>query len=359
MSDRRSFLAGMLAAGLCPSPTWADAGSPEFVAAARAPDGRHLLFGLSGRGEAVFRFPLPGRGHAAAAHPRRPESVVFARRPGTFAIVFDCRSGRPRFRLETPDGRHFYGHGTYSADGELLFTTENDYSSARGVIGVWDASGGYVRVGELPSGGIGPHDMDLMPDGRSLVVANGGIETHPLSGRARLNLATMSPNLSYIGLSGGITDQVELEPVHRRNSIRHLSVGRDGTVAFAMQWQGDPSRRPPLLGIHARGEPARLLAASPGDHARMQGYAGSIAMAESGRLVAITSPRGGVLQVFDAAAGACLRQFRSPDVCGVSRTETGFAFTTGTGVVAGIDGTAEVWRRERDCQWDNHLVRVS
>lgn len=359
MADRRSFLAGMLAAGICSNPTWAESGSPDFLAAARVPGGRHALFGLSERGEAVFRLLLPGRGHAAAAHPYRPEAVVFARRPGTFAFVLDCRSGRLRSRLETPSGRHFYGHGTYSVDGSLLFTTENDFSSARGVIGVWDASGGYARIGEMPSGGIGPHDMDVMPDGRWLVVANGGIETHPNSGRARLNLATMSPNLSYLNLSGEIVDQVELEPAYRRNSIRHLSVGYDGTVAFAMQWQGDPSKRPPLLGIHRPGQSARLLVASSGDHARMQGYVGSVATAGDGRSIAITSPLGGVLQIFGIGRDVYVGQFQSPDICGVCRSETGFALTTGTGLVAGIDGTLEVWRREQDCQWDNHLVRVS
>ena len=151
---------------------------------------------VAGKGAITFRIDLPGRGHAAAAHPNRPEAIAFARRPGTFAIILDCLSGKPVNLVEAPPNRHFCRHGAYSADGELLFTTENDFSQSLGVVGVWDASKGYVRIGEMSSGGVGPHDMHLMADGQTLVVANGGIETHPDSGRTKLNLQTMRPNLS-------------------------------------------------------------------------------------------------------------------------------------------------------------------
>jgi hypothetical protein len=57
------------------------------------------------------------------------------------------------------------------------------------VIGVRDASAGYRHIGELPSHGIGPHDLALLSDERTLVVANGGIRTHPDRRREELNLA--------------------------------------------------------------------------------------------------------------------------------------------------------------------------
>ena len=82
---------------------------------------------VAGKGAITFRIDLPGRGHAAAAHPNRPEAIAFARRPGTFAIILDCLSGKPVNLVEAPPNRHFCRHGAYSADGELLFTTENDF----------------------------------------------------------------------------------------------------------------------------------------------------------------------------------------------------------------------------------------
>lgn len=358
MTSRRNFLAGLLAAGLCPRSSWADAGSPAYLAAARRPDGAYALCGLSDGGAAVFELPLPGRGHAAAAHPARPEAVAFARRPGTFALVIDCAAGRQVAALTAPRGRHFYGHGAFSPDGSLLFTTENDYEAAQGVIGVWDAARAYRRVAEFPSGGVGPHELRLMGDGATLVIANGGIETHPDSGRTKLNLATMRPNLSYVTLDGRLLDQVEPPAEWRRNSIRHLALGEDGLVAAALQWEGDGSEHPPLLALHRRGGALAHLAAPREAHRQMQGYAGSIAICRKTNEVAITSPRGGAVQVFDLAGGRFLRMFRHPDLCGVSEAPAGFVVTAGTGSIRGLSGADIVWTAEHRSRWDNHLVKV-
>ncbi|QQA43807.1 DUF1513 domain-containing protein [Pelagovum pacificum] len=356
MTTRRGFLAGLAAAASFPRPTWADAGSPAYLAAAQVPDGSYRLFGLTAAGERLFDLPLPDRGHAAAAHPTRPEAVAFARRPGTFALVIDCATGTEKARLESPEGRHFYGHGAFSSDGHTLFTPENDYEAGQGVIGVWDTRADYTRIDEFPSGGVGPHDARLMPDHETLVVANGGIDTHPDSGRTKLNIPLMEPNLTYVTLDGRILEQVELDRALHKNSIRHLAVSPDGQVAFAMQWQGDVADNPPLVGLHRRGEAARLLIAPDEAHRRMEGYAGSVAL--SGGVVAITSPRGGLAQRFDAETGAFLGQHASADVCGVSAAGTGFALTTGTGLVEGIDADRTAWQARHDCRWDNHLVAI-
>ncbi|HBM41824.1 MAG TPA: DUF1513 domain-containing protein, partial [Sulfitobacter sp.] len=63
-----------------------------------------------------------------------------------------------------------------------------------------------------------------LPGGDTLVVANGGIDTHPDSGRAKLNIPTMRPNLTYIN-DRRILEQIELPHDMHRNSIRHLAVG--------------------------------------------------------------------------------------------------------------------------------------
>ncbi len=359
MTSRRSFLGGLLATGLCPRPSWADAGSPACLSAAQIPDGSYRLAGLSGDGDIIFTLPLPGRGHAAAAHPTRPEAVGFARRPGTFAFVLNCVSGQATTQLTAPTGRHFYGHGTYFADGTLLFTTENDFEAGAGVIGVWDVTQGYGRIGEFSSGGIGPHDIKLMPGGGGLVIANGGIETHPDMGRSKLNLATMRPNLSYVSTTGTILEQVELPQDQHRNSIRHLATGADGLVAFGMQWQGDTAQNPALLGLHRPGEKVRLLRADAREHRRLQGYVGSVAMSADGTQLAATSPRGGIVQVFDIASGAPSGTHEMPDVCGLSTGRAQFLFTSGTGAVGTIDHEAPRVLARPDCAWDNHLVDIA
>ncbi|WP_226689646.1 DUF1513 domain-containing protein [Ruegeria arenilitoris] len=356
MPSRRQFLAGLAATSLSPLRGWAAVGSPDYLAAALFPDGSYRLAGLDTGGNILFSIPLPARGHAAAAHPHSAQAVAFARRPGTFAVVIDCATGTEVTRLNAPHGRHFYGHGVFSPDGTRLFTTENDYDSGDGVIGVWNTDS-YTRIGEFTSGGIGPHDMRLMPDGQTLVIANGGIETHPETGRTKLNLPTMQPRLTYLDLSGTVLEQVELPRALHKNSIRHLAVRHDGMVAFAMQWQGDKVHHPPLLGLHRRGEAPRLLSAPDAAQSTLQGYAGSVAFAGDETTVAITCPRGNALHRFDAANGQLNGDFPLEDVCGLGPGPKGFVFTTGTGIVGELTSTPRISARP-DCHWDNHLIPI-
>lgn len=357
MTTRRSVLGGIVAASAFPSATWADAGAPAYLAAAREADGGYALFGLSAGGGDLFRIPLPDRGHAAAAHPSAPEAVAFARRPGQFAVVIDCISGRATHRLSAPPGRHFYGHGTFAENGELLCTTENDIETGEGRVGLWSRTDRYRRVGEISSGGTGPHDITTLADDSTLVVANGGIRTHPDTGRGKLNLDTMRPNLSYLKTNGTTADQVELEPELRRNSIRHLALGPGGLVAFAMQWQGDPADALPLLGLHRPGEAPRLLSADLPEQIAMQGYAGSIAFDPAGDVVAITSPRGGRVHLFDTS-GAFRTSVRRPDVCGIATAAGGFIVTDGFGGVLSVNADRMQPLRGQNRSWDNHLIAI-
>ncbi|EBA01870.1 hypothetical protein RB2150_00040 [Rhodobacterales bacterium HTCC2150] len=355
-AGRRQFIAGLLATGLVPKPTWADAGSPSFLSAAALPDGTYVLCGIDADLTITFQLPLPARGHAAAAHPLKPEAVAFARRPGTFAIVIDCTTGVQKAIMNAPAGRHFYGHGAFSADGTLLYTTENDYEAGRGRIGVWDVASGYVRIDEWVSGGIGPHDIKRLPNSHVLVVANGGIDTHPESGRTKLNIPTMKPNLSYVQ-DGTVIESVELPPEMHKNSIRHLAVSQGGQVAFGMQWQGDGIPQS-LVGHHALGRVITLMQASPDQIRDMQGYVGSIAFAHDGATIVVTSPRGNTVQRFDAASAQILGSRSVIDVCGVAATVNGLMLTAGTGQLASLTAAGKLFSRSEAVQWDNHLIPI-
>lgn len=355
MATRRQFLAGMLATGLIPAPSWADAGAPRFLTAAKTPTGAHVLVGLRDDLIEAFRLPLQTRGHAATAHPTRPLAVAFARRPGTYALIIDCLSGKVSAQLDAPEGRHFYGHGAFSPSGDLLFTAENDYENARGLIGIWDARQGYKRAGECDSGGIGPHEIALMPDGETLVIANGGIETHPESGRAKLNIPMMRPNLAYCTLDGTLTEVVEPEPDMRRNSIRHLAVAADGTVSFGMQWQGDQRQVVPLVGTHRRGAELTLMQADPNLWQQMQGYVGSVAISEDGHQVAVTSPRGNIAALFDRDTHQFSEMIAMEDVCGIAFSGSDLIATTGKGIATSLSNGTQA---QTDLAFDNHLLRL-
>jgi hypothetical protein len=346
--QRRTFLAS-LAASLTPRLTWAEIGGPAFLSAGKAGED-FVLHGLSSSGQSLFRIPLPARGHAAAAHPIQADAVAFARRPGTFALVLDCATGMVRRRLTPPDGLQFNGHGAFSADGTLLMTSEVVAETSTGRIGLWDTRS-YTRLTDWPSHGIGPHDIKCLPDGR-LAVANGGIRTDPID-RTKLNLDTMRPNLTLLAADGALLDQIDL-PDLPRNSIRHLALQKD-TIAFAMQWEGDPSEPVPLLGLWTPGKDPVLCEPALQDSQVMQGYAGSIA-ATADR-IAITSPKGGIAMLF-ASDGTPVATHRRADLCGVAALDDGFTLTDGTGAIWAADDKGLALLTSADTLWDNHLIRL-
>lgn len=352
MATRRGFLAGLAALTL-PVPGWADVGSPRFLAAGKQ-DERFVLHGLSATGETTFSVDLPGRGHAACAHPTRPVAVAFARRPGIFAVALDCLTGAVIARLVPPEGRQFNGHGVFSDDGKRLFTSEVVAETSEGRIGLWRFPD-FQRIGEWASGGIGPHDVKRLSEGR-LVIANGGIRTDPQD-RSKLNLDSMRPNLTLLSADGGIEAQAELPADLWQNSIRHLAVNAVGTVAFAMQWEGDLSEPVPQLGLWQplRAKPQTCPPDAAGTF-RMKGYAGSIAVTDGG-LIALTSPRGGVVMIHDAE-GRHLATHARADVCGIAPDGEGFLASDGSGALWSCTSQAITPLRRTGPQWDNHLIAL-
>jgi hypothetical protein len=363
--SRRAFLSsgagGLLVALGFKAATARGSAGPLYVGC-RADDAeRYFTTGFAADGHVVFDLPLPGRGHGAAFRPTDSHCVVFTRRPGTFAVVIDIERGEALRRIDAAAGRHFYGHGAFSPDGRYLFTTENDFETGRGMVGIRDAEDGYRQIGEFASQGIGPHELTLMPDGGTLAVANGGIRTHPDNDRAILNLDTMQPSLAYLDLaSGRLRDQFGLAPRLHRLSIRHLAVNREGVVALAMQYEGSKRDRVPLVGIHAGGD-IRLLEAPPEIERRLRHYAGSIAFDQSGGLIAVSCPRGNLITLWDARTGRLIDQVEIADGCGVAPAQTPgtFVITGGYGDVVTIEA-GQGGRTPMDVAgqtaWDNHLM---
>lgn len=354
--DRRRFLLSATAgaAAFAAPPVWADLGAPAYVTAANTADNATWLLGLTLEGEIRFRLPIPSRGHAAATHPERAEAVAFARRPGRFAVVLNCATGEEIARLSSPEGRHFYGHGAFTADGRYLFTTENAYDIPDGRLGIWDAENGYRRLGEVQSGGIGPHEMIRLPGG-GFAVANGGMQTHPDFGRAKLNIPAMRPNLSYLSEEGDLLEQAALPDEMHKNSIRHIDADASGRVAIALQWQGNPLQKVPLMATHRRGETILLH-----DHpatVKLKQYAGSIAISGDGAQIAVTGPKGGHV-LFFGADGTPAGDEALAAASGVAQAPEGFAITTAGGIAHHCASGSRLAPVSGGWSWDNHLVRI-
>jgi uncharacterized protein len=364
--DRRLLLAGAgvaLAAGLMPRQAAVLATSEALVLApAMRADGSFAVMVFSERGALIREIALPARAHDLAVHPESGRAVVFARRPGTFAVAFDIFArGAPQVFIARPD-RHFFGHGAYSAAGKLLFATENDFAAGEGVIGVYDATDAYKRIGEFPTHGVGTHEAILLPDGRTLAIANGGIATHPDYGREMLNIPTMDPSLVFVDLDGHLLAQCRLQRDIHQLSIRHMAIGSDGKIWFGTQWEGDPLETPSLVGRASLEDGLELVATPSQELNDMRRYVGAMAASRDGTLISASAPRGGYLVHFSAESGRYVGRTTISDSSGIAGYgEKSILASNGEGLIAETeaDGVSRDMVRESGIAFDNHLKTVA
>jgi hypothetical protein len=359
MWQRRAFLkaAGMgFAASLLPQRAEALAGAERvFATATQEFPGRFGARVLTETGKLIANVDLPVRGHDVTYSPIAGRAVVFARRPGTFAVAFDPQGHEAPVTIPSIEGRHFFGHGAFSSDGKVLYATENDFAAGHGVIGIYDVAGGYRRLGEFPTYGVGPHELILLPDGKTFAVANGGIETHPDYGRAELNLDSMDPSLCFIDVRDGhLVGQLRLSSDFSKLSIRHMVVDAQNRIWFGCQFRGSASEQPQLIGYATLEGDIRLIELPPDALGGLRNYVGGLAISSDGATIAASSPVGGAILCIDATTSLPLSTTLLRSTCGVAPDGDGFLASNGFGELLGFAGSGTPERRF-NFQFDEHL----
>lgn len=338
-----------------------NSGHPLLLSARDDAAGRHYAVGYRLDGTRVFATPVSERCHDVYAHPHLPLAVFVGRRPSRESYLLDSRDGTVLQVLASPPDRHFYGHGVFHASGDWFYTTENDTADAgRGVLGVYRVEARrMVRAEEHSTHGIGPHQLLWMPDGETLVIANGGIRTEADS-REMMNLDAMEPSLVLLHRDGTLVSKEQLP--EQMNSVRHLAVAADGTVVSGQQYEGDPMDEVLLLAIKRPGQPFQAFPLAEAQRLTMSQYTASLAIHDSLRLLAVTAPRGNTVFVWDLDSAELRDEIRLPDCAGVTAVEQGFVASSGQGRCRLVDCTG------KHCVstplqlpaglWDNHLRLV-
>jgi hypothetical protein len=252
----------------------------------------------------------------------------------------------------------------FSPDGRLLYATENDFEAGRGVIGIYDARGGFRRLGELASHGVGPHDLALLRGAPVLVVANGGLREHPDLGDGRrvLNPDAIETSLAYVDLrNGDLMERHELGPA-RRLSLRHMDVGEGDTVIIGAQLQGPATAGSDLVFRHRRQQQLSALRLPENTSRQLSGYVSSVAVDSSGEIAAVTSAPGAVAAMIEIATGKLLRTVSLEDVSGIAATPVprNFLLTSGRGGIAAASPAAGIADEPASTswQWDNHATML-
>ena len=255
----------------------------------------------------------------------------------------------PLYQLPLP-GR---GHGVFSPDGTLLYTTEGVRQTSEGIIGVYELGnlgrGQLEKVAEFSGFGIGPHEV-VLADDQTLAVGVGGVHTR---GRTALNLDTMQPALVYLDrASGEVVDRAVL--ADKQLSIRHLSVTDTGEIACGQQYRGLPEDAVPLVALHHRGEGEVLkpLLAEQEQWLRFNHYIASIASLD-GYLLA-TSPRGNCYGIWHEASRELVELRPLVDASGVGVKAGKWLVGSGAGKVLSISPPRQIASVQSPVMWDNH-----
>ena len=366
--SRRSLLLGSLgwlgASSLLTACSSNPRHSGTLLSAFEDARGDQYVGGVSLDTNRVFGAKVSARAHGCAVDPTDPlRALFFARRPGTVAFELRRDSMSVRTVFETPAGRHLAGHGQFSRDGKLLFTPEHDYENARGVLSIRDART-FQLVGEIDTHGIDPHECAWLPDGRSLLVANGGIMTHPRSFRRKLNIPSMDPSLCVIDANRGeLLEQWRL-PDHLL-SIRHLAVAANGATAVGLQYEGAPENAPGIAAIYRPGAGLKLLAAPASERGKFRGYVASIALSEQQDLIAAACPYGNGTACWSLTDDRYQGFVAAAETYGLSRLADGaIVASQRDGSAYGFDKTSLRSHfldldHAMQLRWDDHWVAVS
>lgn len=315
--------------------------------------GQQFIGGLNLATLRPFGAPIPVRAHGCDADPRDPHRVLFfARRPGVEAFELHIDSGAVRTAFATPAGRHLAGHGLFSRDGQWLYTPEHDYEQARGVISVRDTRD-FRIVAELSSGGLDPHEVVWL--GEDLLVANGGIMTHPSSYRRKLNIPTMDPSLCRLeATSGRCIEQLRL-PDHLL-SIRHLSVVSPEHAVAGLQYEGDAQRAPGLVAAYRKGRGFALLPTPAAELQRSNGYIASVLADAKRNRVLAACPRGTGVATWRLDTGEFVGTIEAVEAYGLSQTPDGLPCASqrdGTALAIEHDAARHLAVSDR-IRWDDH-----
>jgi hypothetical protein len=372
MISRRTFLLGLGGSGVLgavgavsttPISLLLNAQKQWLVSGCSDKKGRFFAAAFDLQGQLINKVALPARAHQVIPMKSKPgHALVFARRPGNYVLEIDFTRGEVVNHISVSDGQRFYGHGALIKNDSLLLTTENDYKNGKGLIVLRDIKTQQI-IEQYDSGGIGPHQLAIMPNSneQQIVIANGGIQTHPQQSRKKLNINSMQPNLAYMALgTGQIEGKFELE--NKQLSIRHLDVSAQGKVVAGLQYQGASTDEVPLAISHHGEDQLSLLKTDNSTWRSMKQYTASVCINSKSNMVAITCPKADLLTFWQLDSNEFIASHKLKDGAGATLIDERFIVSTGRGRIICQNNPLKPYQVNADfneLRWDNHMTAIS
>jgi hypothetical protein len=263
--------------------------------------------------------------HGVAIDPLDPNRLVTFQKIGVGCCEIDL-AARTVIRTIVPtEGRWFYGHGAFSSDGKLLYSTETVNSEERGVIGVRDAST-FEYLGEFPTFGENPHDCHLIEGGKVLLVTNGG---GALDSRLR-------PCVTWVEIeSRKLLDKREI--ASERFNTGHLCLAGDGGLAVvSAPRKGLTDKDLGAVSLGRSHDQLQTMQEPQPVTSRMIGEALSVAIHEPTQIAAVTHPFGDMVTFWSMRTFDFLKKLDLPRARGVTLTQDGNNFLVSYGLTTDV-----------------------
>ncbi len=228
-------------------------------------------------------------GHGITFNPVKPNIAAVFEKRGPGACELDLSTGQVLRDIPCEQERQFYGHGAYSPDGKILYSaetiTKGDY---KGLIVMRDAAT-LEEIGEFPSYGPRPHDCQILNDGKTMIITNGG----GLLGEKELGSVT------YVDLTSQKLIQ-KLPIDNKRFNAGHVAVADNGDiVVVSAPREGSPAKK--NGGVTIGGLNKKLSTAKGPSNIlnKMVGETLSVCIDDTRSIAAATTPDAGRITFWD------------------------------------------------------------
>ncbi len=246
--------------------------------------------------------------HGIHRKPTDTNCLALFEKIGPGACEYDLAAREITRYLPAAQGRYFYGHGAYSVDGEVLYSTETELHNGDGVIAVRDSES-MELLGEFPTFGKEPHECKLIDGGNTMVVTNGGGD-----------LLGDVPSVTYIDIaSERLLEKVEL--TNARLNTGHVAVDNSGNlVVVSAPRLGLDEDQLGGVSIRLRGDVMQTIANPESVTQRMIGEALSVIIHPDAGLAAVTHPYADIVTIWTLNDRRLVKVIDLPSARGVELT---------------------------------------
>ncbi|MFK8067144.1 MAG: DUF1513 domain-containing protein [Gammaproteobacteria bacterium] len=263
--------------------------------------------------------------HGISINPRSKNTLFLFQKKGSGACEVNIKTKQVIRYMSPTNGCHFYGHGSYSKDGSLLFAVESYLNNHDGIISIRDTKSLDI-LGEIPSYGKSPHDCHLFNNGKLLAITNGG---------GTLD-STDSPSVCYVDVeSGMLIEKIELPDQRINAGHLVLSKNQDLGVVSAPR-SGLPGSDLGGVSFRKMGSEIINLQAPEEIKNRYVGETLSAAIHETSKTFAVTTPKGDIVSFWDTKNNQFKKHINLPRPRGITATTDGKYFIVSYGSQASL-----------------------